>query len=328
MLLQKEINLWLMPTASGRLRRVRLKLGMVVLLSVIMLGGFLSMLYLAVDYIHLSGNRNMASSMAARLSRDRAALILQNQALQDEVEFLKNSKSRLISYEKNIKDRLGVLRTEIESAAKMGLFTAESSASPSGSSKKDVGGAEIDCQGLRCDAFKDDISSLIHEELLTKRGEDLLSTLDKYVDVLDSIPVGNPGTAFINSGFGMRVSPFSGTWRVHEGVDYALPIGTQIFATGAGVVKSVVRHKTYGLMIDVEHSDRVSTRFAHLSGVMVKPGQKVCRGQAIGYVGSSGHSTGPHLHYEVRIDGKPQNPSRLIELAERLSAAMKGGWAS
>lgn len=310
------------------MRRVKLKSGVTFLVAGLVLAAVVMLGLTFFDYVRLSSHQNIASAHLNKLNRERAILELQNQALKEQVEYLKLSKSRVLAYERNLKVRLGMLRTEIESAASMALFAEPSNESKIENQAKDVGGAEVDCKGSACDSVGDDISKLIHQELVDRKGDDLLNTLDRYIDVLTSIPVGNPGNAFINSGFGMRVSPFSGTLRIHEGVDYALPIGTQVFSTGAGKIIEVKRHKTYGLMIDVEHSDRVVTRYAHLSGVSVKKGQMVCRGQAIGFVGTSGHSTGPHLHYEVRIDGKAQNPSKLIKLSERLSSVLSQGLSS
>jgi murein DD-endopeptidase MepM/ murein hydrolase activator NlpD len=92
--------------------------------------------------------------------------------------------------------------------------------------------------------------------------------------------------------------------------------------TADGIVKDVRYHATYGLVVDIEHTPRVVTRYAHLRKSLVKRGAKVARGDAIGLVGSTGRSTGPHLHYEVRIDGEPRNPEDLIALGQRLSQIM------
>jgi murein DD-endopeptidase MepM/ murein hydrolase activator NlpD len=102
---------------------------------------------------------------------------------------------------------------------------------------------------------------------------------------------------------------------MHEGVDLALPQGSQITSTGDGKVVAVERNATYGLVVDIAHSDRVITRYAHLSKAFVTEGEKVCRGEVIGLVGTSGRSTGPHLHYEILVDGKARNPVPFVQLA-------------
>lgn len=112
------------------------------------------------------------------------------------------------------------------------------------------------------------------------------------------------------SGFGKRGR------RMHKGVDYAAPRGTPIHATAEGVVSYSGRHRGYGLIVKIRHAFGFETYYAHLSKSRVKVGQRVKRGQRIGDMGSTGRSTGNHLHYEVRIDGKPVNPSKFIGAAK------------
>ena len=88
-------------------------------------------------------------------------------------------------------------------------------------------------------------------------------------------------------------------------------------------VLEVKRNSTYGLVIDIKHTDRISTRYAHLSSALVTPGEKVLRGDLIGQVGSTGHSTGPHLHYEVILDGQQVNPQNYLTLTDRLAEMMQ-----
>ena len=114
----------------------------------------------------------------------------------------------------------------------------------------------------------------------------------------------------ISSTFGGRRHPIHGNWRAHNGVDYAAPTGTPIHATGEGVIKSIGDQRGYGKTIVIEHHNGYSTLYAHQSkfAAGLKRGDKVSQGQLIGYVGSTGWSTGPHLHYEFRINNKPVDP--------------------
>jgi murein DD-endopeptidase MepM/ murein hydrolase activator NlpD len=124
-----------------------------------------------------------------------------------------------------------------------------------------------------------------------------------------SIPSRNPlDNASLTSGFGMRTHPVLGGRRGHKGVDLAMPTGTPIYATADGVISKAEWFSSYGLYIALEHGGNIQTRYGHMSRLNVAAGQQVRKGDLIGYVGSTGRSTGPHLHYEVRIGGVAVNP--------------------
>lgn len=125
------------------------------------------------------------------------------------------------------------------------------------------------------------------------------------------------------SGFGWRLDPFTGQGAMHEGIDFLAEPGTPILAAAAGVVANVERHPQYGNLVEVDHGNSLLTRYAHSSKVFVKPGEFVKRGQRIAAVGSTGRSTGPHLHFEVRIGGLAQNPSRFLEQQPAQQAAKR-----
>lgn len=117
------------------------------------------------------------------------------------------------------------------------------------------------------------------------------------------------------SNFGWRVDPFTGRSAMHEGVDFMAEAGTAIHASAAGVVVYADTHPQYGNMIEVDHGNEIVTRYAHASKLLVKVGQVVRRGDKIAEVGSTGRSTGNHLHFEVRYKGNAQNPARFLQNA-------------
>jgi murein DD-endopeptidase MepM/ murein hydrolase activator NlpD len=122
-------------------------------------------------------------------------------------------------------------------------------------------------------------------------------------------PISNKDLSRLASGFGYRIHPVYKTMRMHTGIDFTAPIGTPVYATGDGVVAgNADGYSGYGKLIVINHGYGYSTFYAHLSKINVKPGQRVKRGDVIGLVGTSGISTGPHLHYEVRKNGEPINP--------------------
>lgn len=119
-------------------------------------------------------------------------------------------------------------------------------------------------------------------------------------------------TVNYTSNFGYRIDPFNGHQTFHEGVDFAAQIGTTINAAASGKVIYAEQHPAYGKCVDIDHGNGLVTRYAHASELLVKEGDLVVRGQPVARVGSTGRSTGPHLHFEVRLNGVPQNPSRFL----------------
>lgn len=129
--------------------------------------------------------------------------------------------------------------------------------------------------------------------------------------------------AKLTSDYGMRTHPVIGGRRNHKGVDLAAPTGTPVFATADGIVSRADHYNSYGLYISLQHGAALETRYAHLSRLAVAAGQRVNKGEIIGYVGSTGRSTGPHLHYEIRMDGVAVNPiPYMVESDAQLAFAL------
>jgi murein DD-endopeptidase MepM/ murein hydrolase activator NlpD len=135
--------------------------------------------------------------------------------------------------------------------------------------------------------------------------------------------------ASFTSGYGVRSDPFQGRAAMHAGIDLAGPVGTPIHATGDGVVLRAGWHNGgYGNFIEIDHGRGVTTRYGHLHKINIQAGQKVKRGQLIAQMGSTGRSTGSHLHYEVRIDGRAVNPIPFMKSNDYLLAMKKKGHSS
>jgi murein DD-endopeptidase MepM/ murein hydrolase activator NlpD len=131
-------------------------------------------------------------------------------------------------------------------------------------------------------------------------------------EVRAAIPAVWPVRGYITGRFGKRLDPFSGEGAFHPGVDIGARYGTDVKATGDGMVIEAERDAGYGRSIVLDHGNGISTRYAHMSRLFVVVGEEVTRGEVIGAVGMSGRTTGPHLHYEVRFHGAPVNPSRFL----------------
>ncbi|MCB1508045.1 MAG: peptidoglycan DD-metalloendopeptidase family protein [Hyphomicrobiaceae bacterium] len=139
-------------------------------------------------------------------------------------------------------------------------------------------------------------------------------------DGLSELPLRRPVEgARTSSTFGNRVDPFLGRRAFHAGLDFAATSGTTVMATGAGRVIRAGRNGGYGLMVEIDHGHNLTTRYAHLSRILVSEGDTVTAGEAIGRVGSTGRSTGPHLHYEVRRSDDPENPQAFLNAARHIA---------
>lgn len=149
--------------------------------------------------------------------------------------------------------------------------------------------------------------------ILTKSFDEIAKLASKKKEMLAAIPaiqpISNKDLKRIASGFGYRIHPIYKTIKFHEGIDFSAPRGTEVYATGDGVIETrEYSHTGYGNKIVIDHGYGYKTLYAHLERFHVKKGQKVKRGELIGYVGSTGLSTAPHLHYEVIKSGKKVNP--------------------
>lgn len=141
---------------------------------------------------------------------------------------------------------------------------------------------------------------------------------------IDTAPVHMPITGNFrqSSGFGNRTDPFTGRRAFHSGLDFAAVTGTTVFSAGAGVVSFVGVKSGYGNVVEVTHANGLVTRYGHLSGFLSEVGQRVNTGSPIAKVGSTGRSTGPHLHFEVRRDDMAINPKTFLEAGKRLTALL------
>jgi len=143
--------------------------------------------------------------------------------------------------------------------------------------------------------------------------------LDRFDQVTVSVPSQRPLVDVeFSSGFGVRSDPFRGAAAMHAGVDMRGPVGTPIYATADGYVGRAGWSNGYGNLVELEHGKGIETRYGHLSKILVQPGQRVKRGDLIARMGSTGRSTGSHLHYEVRIDGRAVNPIPFLQTSDYL----------
>ena len=175
-------------------------------------------------------------------------------------------------------------------------------------------------------------AATLHRDFTVDEFTSMLSQLTRQVDersdqlgVLEALVVTDSANkkflptlrpiedGWFSSNFGWRIDPFNGEKTFHEGIDFPAQVGTTIEAAASGKVIFADVHPAYGKMLEIDHGNGLVSRYAHCSLLLVKEGDLVMRGQRVAEVGSTGRSTGPHLHFEVRLNGVPQNPARFLQ---------------
>jgi murein DD-endopeptidase MepM/ murein hydrolase activator NlpD len=183
-----------------------------------------------------------------------------------------------------------------------------------------LGGPLIDTKDPRALAAVLDVDDEFAERIQHAAND--LSDMRGLADASAALPLARPtmGTTQA-SGFGVRIDPFTGRPAFHPGLDFAGPIMTPVYTTAPGVVSFTGVRNGYGNTIEIDHGHGFKTRFAHLAAISVTIGQRVGVHQRIGGIGSTGRSTGPHLHYEIWVDGRPQNPERFVKAGDYVQQA-------
>jgi len=176
------------------------------------------------------------------------------------------------------------------------------------------GGSEIAARALTLPEVKSAMDSL---EALTHQRTDLLTVLEsrlfeqKMKNMM--VPTQQPvDGGDVGSAFGWRLDPITGRSALHTGLDFPASVGTPVLAAAGGVVVTQETHPEYGHMVEIDHGNDLITRYAHSSRVLIKKGDLIKRGQKIAEVGTSGRSTGSHLHFEVLVQGVPQDPQKFL----------------
>ncbi len=175
---------------------------------------------------------------------------------------------------------------------------------------------EIDRLGELVEQRSDELTAL-ESQLMERR---IKASLLPTIVPIEADHMGSP--------FGRRIDPIAGVGAMHEGIDFVAETGTPVIASAGGVVVTAEYHPQYGKLIEIDHGNDFSSRYAHLSNISVKVGQIVRRGQSIAASGNTGRSTGPHLHFEVRFKGVAQNPARFLQMGEQKGKLAVSSFAS
>jgi murein DD-endopeptidase MepM/ murein hydrolase activator NlpD len=281
----------IVPDASQRLHKLKIPVKLLYLLSVIGMVSFFVAVALGFSYI----------SMASRVG-DYSRMEAENTKLRIDTKQLQLSTSQLNSKISELENQTLKISQIFENDA---MFRRLGKLVPTaGGSRENVPTADLVAGG-----------ALDTLESMQNRMVDLenqLNVLDKKTEVIRSVPTIWPLKGRIGSHYGRRLDPFTGDAEVHAGIDIVAPTGTGIEAPADGRVIFAQRKSDYGNLIVLQHAHGITTRYGHLSKYNVRVGQTVQRGDIIGWVGLTGRTTAPHLHYEVRLNDRPENPNRYL----------------
>ena len=329
---RKKITLFIVSNQTGQTRKVVLPATW--LKAMTLVGAILVVIFAAglVDYFGLL----LQAMENKRLRAENAQLIKQFQVVESKVSSLENSLERVKTFTTKLKlitnidaeDRVTKLTMGAKPAAGQPVEEyepMEQRASPQEMQAQDQTFATEEFANdqageLAVEESDKDYGSLVvridkavrETQLKEQSVIDLWESLSERQSLINSTPNIKPAKGWLTSRFGYRISPFSGKTALHAGLDIAAAPGSPVYAPADGVVVFASYDESYGKLVTVDHGYGVTTRFGHLSQIYVQTGQRVSKWDVIGAVGNTGRSTGPHLHYEVRVNGTAVDPANYI----------------
>lgn len=329
---RKKITLFIVTNGAGQTRKVVLSAawlkGLFFMTSVLLVAFVAGV----VDY----GGLLVQAVENKRLRADNAQLLRQFQVVEGKLSALENSLERVRTFTTKLKLITNIEGEDRSLKLAMGANPApnepveemdqpmeqrppldeleKQDASLLGAREPDPARGELALEtGKDYQTLAIRIDRAIRESQLREQSVlDLWETLSERQSLLASTPNIRPARGWFTSRFGYRISPFTGRPALHAGLDIAAAPGSPVYATGDGIVTFAGYDEGYGKLVTIDHGYGVTTRFGHCAQIYVQVGQKVSRYDVIASVGNTGRSTGPHLHYEVRVNGVPRNPALYI----------------
>ncbi len=305
MKLKRSYTFLYMPDDHGESRLLRLPRGVILaVLAVVAALGLATVLY-GVGLGHGSGWLPGGSRFAR-----------ENRMLQGAIGQLEE---RTLVLREEL-DGVRAVQVEVAGAVNLPLVDEQTYAAGIGGRRAGFGelaevpGFALEGRGSGLTGLAEELDLMLRQARIQKQGYlAMLDTLDARAAVRQHIPSIRPvDTGWLSSRYGFRNDPFTGQQTFHRGLDFSTPVGTPVRVTGDGTVAAVQTQRGFGKVVKVDHGNGVTTIYAHLDRILVKKGQKVGRGDLIAHSGSSGRSSAPHLHYEIRLAGRPVNPISYI----------------
>ena len=287
----KRFTILVIPEGSHQVRRFALRSSLLKWTAAVSALFVIAVAGLSIDYFDIKLDRS-------ELQRLQVENIAQREELQRVAAQLQDLRQELVIVAQN--------DAKVRVMAKLTAPKTDSMAGIGGPSVEDDTSYGYNEIQQRIDEVRRQI------DLRRESQEEIQGILNDQRSLLAAKPSGMPVKGWLTSGFGMRRDPFNGKRKLHEGLDIAARTGTAVYATADGIVSSIRTEPGYGKVVTVDHGYGYRTVYGHNSRYHVKVGQRVRRGDLIASVGNTGRSTGPHVHYEVRLNGVPVNPRKYL----------------
>jgi murein DD-endopeptidase MepM/ murein hydrolase activator NlpD len=297
----KKINIVILPEGAKRVRQIKVPKFLFLLFFPVLICAGLLVAWIAKDYYSVKTDIPRLALLQKENSRHQEQIT----SLTEKILIIQKKLTELNEFDKKLRTMVN-----LEPTRATPHFLGMGGSDPATSSSR-VAAEKLNKKIVRS-AHKslDEIDSEISVQMLERT--ELLSYLNKQKSLLASTPSIWPTKGWISSEFGYRLSPFTDEREFHKGIDICNKRGSPIVSPAGGIVSSIETDAGYGKLLIINHGSGLITRYAHLDKVMVKKGQAVERGQEIALVGNTGRTTGPHLHYEVHLNGVPVNPLRYM----------------
>jgi murein DD-endopeptidase MepM/ murein hydrolase activator NlpD len=318
----RRYTIVLIPDSTSGSKRYSISYRVITVAKICLALGLILFSYCLADYIHMRGLR---TSYLQAIQDDRA-LKGEARILMSSLDEVRSSLTKVKEYSAKLAE---ITNLQAQSLTKRAGISSVTNSNPNFNEtiqgkiehRSSIPG-QVDLDRL---VFKPVFARLDAITLTSQRGvmelQQIISKLSQQKTLLASIPSMTPVDGWITSNFGARSSPFTGEPSIHKGIDVAAPIGTPIYAPADGVVIFSGKRNGFGNFVMIAHGYGVVTGYGHNAQNLVSPGQVIRRGDQIATVGQSGRSTGPHLHYEVAINGRPIDPKKFILDIDDLSIA-------
>lgn len=306
--MKKRIKIWFHSGATSDIKEFSIHKAVLGFIALIVISAIAGASFIGYDYLQLK-----------KISFNTAIL---NQTLIDQKDEIKSQRSQIQSFAGKIEilkkqvDTLSIFEDKVRLIADIKQTSDSSGLIGIGGIPRDDLDQDIPLEQKHNNLMREMHQQVTQTNLAAKKQaldfEHLIKMLEQKRNLLASTPSIRPVDGWITSKFGYRTSPFTGRREFHAGLDISNKSGTKIIATANGRISYAARKMYIGNLVVIDHGHGRVTKFGHLKKILVKQGQQVKRGDVIALLGNTGRSTGPHVHYEVRINGTPVNPLKYI----------------